>query len=265
VTAILRNLAGQLAYHVRFEWGWTGLQAIAADDPVVIVVDVLSFSTAVSIALSRGAAVLPFPWRDERGAEYARHHGALLAGDRGTGAYSLSPTSLGGLPARARIVLPSPNGSTLCFGASSSTVTTGCLRNRRAVVELAQSFQRPIAVVAAGERWPDGSLRPALEDLLGAGAIISRLPGTRSAEAQAAALTFESTTDLSDALLKCASGVELSERGFLADLAVAGELDVDDHASVLRDAAFAATMDVAELGGSPEPSHLHSDTSVSRR
>jgi 2-phosphosulfolactate phosphatase len=236
----MTNFAGQLAYRVRFDWGLTGLQAIAADDPVVIVVDVLSFSTAVSIALSRGAAVLPFPWRDERGAEYARHHGAWLAGERGAGAYSLSPTSLWCLPARARLVLPSPNGSAICFGASSSTVTTGCLRNRRAVVELAQSFQRPIAVVAAGERWPDGSLRPALEDLLGAGAIISRLSGARSAEAQSAASAFEATTELSDALLRCASGVELSERGFAGDVAAAVELDVDDHASVLRDAAFAA-------------------------
>jgi 2-phosphosulfolactate phosphatase len=234
----MTNFAGQSAYQVRFEWGGTGLQAISADDPVVIVVDVLSFSTAVSIALSRGASVLPFPWRDERGAEHARRHGASLAGERRTGAYSLSPTSLCRLPARSRIVLPSPNGSTLCFGASSSTVTTGCLRNRRAVVELARSFQRPIAVVAAGERWPDGSLRPALEDLLGAGAIISRLPGARSAEAHTAALAFESTTDLSDALRKCTSGVELSERGFSADVAAAAELDVDDHASVLRDGAF---------------------------
>jgi hypothetical protein len=100
----MTNFAGQLAYRVRFDWGLTGLQAIAADDPVVIVVDVLSFSTAVSIALSRGAAVLPFPWRDERGAEYARHHGAWLAGERGAGAYSLSPTSLWCLPARARLV-----------------------------------------------------------------------------------------------------------------------------------------------------------------
>jgi 2-phosphosulfolactate phosphatase len=120
------------------------------------------------------------------------------------------------------------------------------------VVELAQSFQRPIAVVAAGERWPDGSLRPALEDLLGAGAIISQLSGARSAEAQNAAWAFESTTDLSDALLRCASGVELSERGFAGDLAAAVELDVDDHASVLRDAAFVAVTDAVALARSSE-------------
>jgi 2-phosphosulfolactate phosphatase len=101
-----------------------------------------------------------------------------------------------------------------------------------------RSFKRPVAVIAAGERWPDGSLRPALEDLLGAGAIISQLPGVRSAEAHTAALAFESTTDLPEVLLRCASGVELSERGFSEDISVAAELDVDDHASVLRDGSF---------------------------
>jgi 2-phosphosulfolactate phosphatase len=236
----MTSFAGQSAYQVRFDWGVAGLQAISADDPVVIVVDVLSFSTAVSVALSRGATVLPFPWQDGRAVAYAHAKGALLAGQRGTGAYSLSPRSLNGLPAHARIVLPSLNGSTICFGTTGSTVIAGCFRNRRAVVELAQSFGRPIAVIAAGERWPDGSLRPALEDLLGAGAIISGLSGARSAEARTAALAFESTTDVSDALSSCTSGVELSERGFSSDVSSAAELDVDGGASVLRDGMFAA-------------------------
>ncbi len=233
----MTGFTAQSAYQVRFEWGLTGLLAIAADDPVVVVVDVLSFSTAVSVALSRGAAVLPFPWRDERAAEFAREHDASLAGPRG-GPHSLSPVSLRSLPLHSRIVLPSPNGSTICFGASCSTVTTGCFRNRRAVVELVKSFRRPVAVIAAGEQWPDGSLRPALEDLLGAGAIISQLPGARSAEAHTAALAFEATTNLSAVLSRCASGIELSELGFSGDVAAAAEVDVDDCASALRGGAF---------------------------
>ena len=236
----MTSYARQALYDVRLEWGLQGLAAITQDDPTVVVVDVLSFSTAVSVALSRGASVLPYPWSDQRAPVYARRQGALLAGPRGTSEYSLSPASLRRVPSGSRIVLPSPNGSAICFGSSASRILTGCLRNRAAVVELAQSFKRPIAIIAAGERWPDESLRPSLEDLLGAGAIISALSGERSPEAHAAAMTFESNRDLAGTLQKCASGVELSERGFSDDVAMAAQIDVDGRATMLEGGAFSA-------------------------
>jgi 2-phosphosulfolactate phosphatase len=106
------------------------------------------------------------------------------------------------------------------------------------VVELAQSFERPIAIVAAGERWPDGSLRPSLEDVLGAGAIIPALSGERSPEAHAAAVMFESNRDLAGTLHRCASGVELSGRGFSDDVAMAAQIDADGRAALLEGGAF---------------------------
>ena len=71
-----------------------------------------------------------------------------------------------------RIVLPSPNGSSICFALADSglTVVGACLRNRAAVARwLAPQLAAgaTVAVVAAGERWPDGSLRPATRGPLG--------------------------------------------------------------------------------------------------
>ena len=44
----------------RCEWGLSGLLALRDEVAVLVVVDVLSFSTAVEVAVGRGAAVLPF-------------------------------------------------------------------------------------------------------------------------------------------------------------------------------------------------------------
>jgi 2-phosphosulfolactate phosphatase len=54
----------QASYDVRFDWGPTGAAAMAAD--VTVVVDVLSFTTTLSVAVERGIEVFPFRWKDVR-------------------------------------------------------------------------------------------------------------------------------------------------------------------------------------------------------
>ena len=73
----------------------------------------------------------------------------------------------------------------------------------------------------------DGGLRPALEDALGAGAILAELPGARSPEAEAMVAIFDARRDsLVKTLEACGSGRELSGRGHLRDKLIAGDLDV---------------------------------------
>lgn len=219
--------ASQAPYSVRFEWGEAALRHVATARDVVIVVDVLSFSTCVDIACARGAAVLPFAHKDARAAAYAHEQGAALAGPRSGAGFSLSPASLMGIDRGTRLVLPSPNGSALSLAAPSPCVLAGALRNAGAVARYAAAQEAPVVVVAAGERWPDGSLRPAAEDLLGAGAVIDALGGSRSPEATLAAAAFNaSRASLDEIVGRCASAVELQARGFAADVALALELNV---------------------------------------
>jgi 2-phosphosulfolactate phosphatase len=235
--------SSQSGYDVRFEWGERGLHALAAEARVFAIVDVLSFSTCVALACARGAEVLPYPWKDGGAVAYAAARGALLAGARGApGALTLSPASLAAVPAGTRLVLPSPNGSELSFAAARlGQVYAGSLRNAASVAVRLAALAGPIAIVAAGERWPDDSLRPALEDLVGAGAIIAHLHGRVSPEAALARSAFEHVAGaLERTLLDCASGRELVERGFPRDAVLAAELDASPVAPRLVGEAFAA-------------------------
>src|SRR5260370_33587907 len=100
----------QAEYDLTCEWGLAGLLALQSTTNAVVIVDVLSFSTAVDIALSRGASVLPYRWNDGSAKQFAAENGAVLAGDRSAGSeYTLSPASLRSMPSGTLLVLPSPN------------------------------------------------------------------------------------------------------------------------------------------------------------
>jgi 2-phosphosulfolactate phosphatase len=220
------------------------MQGIAALDPssdVIVIVDVLSFSTCVDIAVGRGASVLPYPWRDASADRFAAEQLAILAQPRrsATAGFSLSPASLRSIPASTRLVLPSPNGATLSRATGTTPTIAGCLRNARAVARLARASGGRVSVIAAGERWPDGSLRPAIEDWLGAGAIIAHLGGARSPEAELACRAFQAAEhQLPWYLGQCGSGRELIERGYADDVALAAEVDVSDCAPLLHQGAY---------------------------
>ena len=90
---------------VTCDWGVNALRG-APRDAAIIVVDVFSFSTAVTIACARGASIYPCAWSAERAAALAAAEGARLASkDRGS-PFCLSPGALRNLPPGTRMVLP---------------------------------------------------------------------------------------------------------------------------------------------------------------
>ncbi|MFT5088246.1 MAG: 2-phosphosulfolactate phosphatase [Candidatus Latescibacterota bacterium] len=231
----------QAEYEIRCEWGPVGVEQLAPISDAVVIVDVLSFTTCVDIAVGRGATVFPCLWKDERAAKLAKERNAVLAGRRGEGAFSLSPASLATIPQDMRLVLPSPNGSTLSMATGSVPTFAGCLRNAAVVAAAAAELGPRIAVIAAGERWHDGdsSLRPAIEDWLGAGAIIAQLPGRLSPEAQLAAEAFKyALPEMAERIAGASSGKELVERGFGEDVALASQWNVSNCAPRLSDGAY---------------------------
>jgi 2-phosphosulfolactate phosphatase len=236
----------QAGFDARLEWAVEGARLLAGACPVVVVVDVLSFTTAIEVAVGRGAVVFPHRWPDAGAAAFARRVGAELAGGRDAppaSRFSLSPVSLLDVPPGTRLVLPSPNGSAVAaaLADAGAVVLAGCLRNASAVAAAAREAggNGLVAVVAAGERRPDGALRPAVEDLLGAGAVLHALGGLPSPEARAAVAAWR-RRDLPRDLLACASGRELAALGRAADIPLAAEHDVSQVVPVLRDGAFTA-------------------------
>ncbi|CCQ16800.1 Phosphosulfolactate phosphohydrolase [Rhodococcus sp. AW25M09] len=240
----------QSAFGLRFEWGLSGADAIVDGTDVAVIVDVLSFTTTLTVAMDAGIDVIPSRWRDDRASQLAEEFDAVLAVGRSAaapGQISLCPATVRTSPAPVRLVLPSPNGSTiadelssrvdLCVGAS--------LRNAVTVGQWIRAT-RPnavIAVIAAGERWPDGSLRPAVEDLWGAGAVIAALLDSGVADASAEAATAAAAwraveRDAGSELRRSASGRELDAMGHPEDVSIAAEVGSSSCVPVLRGGVF---------------------------
>ena len=66
----------QHGYRVRFDWGLRGAEECGVAAAVVAVVDVLSFTTATTVAVGRGIEVLPYRWRDHSAEVFAEQQDA---------------------------------------------------------------------------------------------------------------------------------------------------------------------------------------------
>ncbi len=226
---------------VHLEWGERGAGEAADRGDDVIVVDTFAFSTTLTMAVERGARVAPVG----RG-ETAPPDTFVLAKERDDpdARVTLSPLSIVRVQAGDRLALTSLNGAAVVAACRHAPrVVVGCVRNRSAVAAAIRPDRRT-TVVACAERWSSigagHGVRPALEDWLGAGAIIAALSGvTLSPEAQAAATTFTAAGDnLETWLRECVSGRELVARGWGAELDLLVALDASPVVPVLAADGF---------------------------
>ena len=233
----------QNQYQIRFDWGLQGLKNLQPEADTVVIIDILSFTTCVTIACERGAKVYPFLWNDEKAEGFAKENGAILAKKRGKeGELTLSPTSLLKVKNNTKLVLPSPNGSTLTTQAKEEKTVACGFRNFSAVARYLNNLNaESILIIASGEKWEHtGELRPSLEDYLGAGALISKLNGSKSPEAMLAEISYIGAKgNLKELVLNSASGRELIQRGFKSDVEEALKVDVTECVPVYRDGFYA--------------------------
>lgn len=205
----------QSRYQVRFDWGVAGLERVAAAD-VVVVVDVLRFSSTVARRVAAGESV------------------ALDA--------AAHAVSLNGAAVAARAA---ETGAVVMLGAlvNAAVVADAILAEQRR-----RGARTGILVLAAGEpasRRPGADVRFAVEDLLGAGAVIDALGALgidhTSPEAAAACEAFRGLRPAVRHLLTASgSGQELLARDARDEVLAASVVDAAASAPVLRDGVFVA-------------------------
>jgi phosphosulfolactate phosphohydrolase-like enzyme len=132
------------------------------------------------------------------------------------------------------------------LGASDAVVVEGSLRNCAAVARWALERQAgkgdrfTVAVVAAGEPRDGGQTRFALEDLLGAGAIIDALASVGidycSPEAAAAAAAFTGLRNATGHLIGAStSGRAIAQKDGREQIDFAIEVNSSDEVPILRE------------------------------
>ncbi|TFD93577.1 2-phosphosulfolactate phosphatase [Jeotgalibacillus sp. R-1-5s-1] len=238
----------QHGYEIKLEWGRRGAREAAERGDIIIIVDVLSFSSTVTAAMNVQATIFPYPpsqdgkrYAKEKDAEYIL--GRAEAAKRGLP--TLSPVTFGSEHANKRFVLSSLNGAHCTWlAADVPALLIGSLRNAAATAKAANELQmklrKDITLVPCGEQWNqplqhEDSLRPSIEDYLGAGAILAGLTGRISPEAALCKMAFEhGKSELGELIFECGSGRELRERGFEADVHYCSQLNADNVVPILN-------------------------------
>jgi 2-phosphosulfolactate phosphatase len=218
----------------------------AVADCGVVVIDTLRATTSIAHAVARGARVEPVKSVAE--ARRRRGRGVLIAGERG--GRRLSGFDLGNSPAEIlrapldgkRLVLTTTNGTgAVARSEQARFILAGALVNANAIAaQVRAEAPATLYLVCAGR-----TTGVALEDLLGAGAILDALLPKRADVTEltdGARLSIElfrrERRRLSAALDECESGRNLRRMGAEEDVRLCAKLDALEVAPRLRRGCF---------------------------
>ncbi len=238
-------------HRCRIDWGRRGARRAAERGDIIVIVDVLSFSSLVATALHNGISIFPCTEKDDINV-LARQIGGEAAVRRQEvpekGRFSLSPLTYSPTVAGANVAVASPNGATCSrYAGQASYIFCGGLLNAEAVAgevsKIMNDSDLAVTVIACGEREKepggDGPIRFAVEDFLGAGAIISGIPFEKSPDAMVCEAAFlKSRDNFSGIIWDCPSGVELRDCGFEEDVKHCARLNIYDSVPVLENGLF---------------------------
>lgn len=236
---LLSQTFSQNPYRCKLDFGQWGTAQAQARKDIIVIVDTLSFSTAVTTAVAHGGLIYPCSIAEDS-VILAQRLGAEVAVRRNEvpqkGRFSLSPLTYVGMTAGTRIVIPSPNGGTCSgFAHTAPCLLIGSLVNAKAIAsaisQMLKTTNLCVTIVCCGERELTlskyGETRMAIEDYLGAGAILSYLEYEKSPEACVCEGAFLHThKQLEATLLDCGTGRKLRELGFVTDVQHASQLNL---------------------------------------
>jgi 2-phosphosulfolactate phosphatase len=225
----------------------------------IVVVDVLRATTTIATALANGAAgAIPVAEPEDAialGNRLGRDR-VLLCGERGSvriEGFDLdnSPASFTReIVAGKTLIITTTNGTRAVRAAgTAASVRTAALVNRAAVADALAHEDGDIVIACAGDA--NGF---ALEDAIGAGALVDRLRTLISNAdlrdgARAAALLYRAVAArLADAIASADHAQALAEKGFAADVARSAELDVLEVVPTLRDGVIVGATPAASPG-----------------
>ncbi len=238
---------------IDIDWAIEGLRYAMDRGNIVVIVDTLRFSTAAVTAVNNGFTIYPVSTR-QSGMKLARKLGAHLAGRPGRSKYSISPHCYikNRNDPNKKVVLFSPNGATCSESVKTGQIALiGCLLNARAVAvnldRIGGELGKDVTIIAAGEQralttgrritydLESGYRVFAIEDYLGAGAIIAQCRLPRTAEAELCARAFSAARRRLGYFLKSSfSGRYLIGNRMRGDVEHASRLNLYEVLPVLR-------------------------------